>query len=118
MGLQRAHGLGRERPGDAQLGNIHAEEGGALVAVDEVALGADPEFALAIGADVGDAGMGLDVALMGLLGPERSLHDHLGLPESGVDVAMTELAPLGNVGRPGGLRLDAVGEDAVVDDGS
>ena len=76
--------------GDAQLGHIHAQQLGAVVAVDEVALGADPQLALAIGADIGNTGMGLDIALVGLLGLEGVLDDDIGLPEALLHIAMAE----------------------------
>ena len=85
--------------GDAQLRHVHAEQRGAGVADHEVALGADPELALAVGADAGEAGMGLDIALVRRLGLEAALDDDVGFLEALLDVAMAELVAVGDVGR-------------------
>src|SRR6185295_5110222 len=96
--------------GDTQLAGIHAEELRAGIAIDEVALRADPHFALAVGADARQARMRLDIALMRLLSPEGALDDDVGLLEAGVDVTMAEFRPLGDIGSLLRLRLDAFGE--------
>ena len=56
-----------------------------------MALGADPELALAVGADAGEAGMRLDIALVRRLGLEAALDDDVGLPEALLEIAMAEL---------------------------
>ena len=94
--LEEHRGLAAEaaadlRGGDAQLGDVHAEQRGADVAHHEMALGAAPELALAVGADAGEAGMRLDIALMGRLGLEAALDDDVGLGEALLDIAMAEL---------------------------
>ena len=73
---------------------------GADVAHHEVALGAHPQLAPAVGADAGQAGMGFDVALMRRLGLELVLDDDVGRGEALLDVAMAELVAAGDVGRP------------------
>ena len=61
--------------------------------------------------------MRLDVALMRLLGLEGAFDDKIGLAETGLDIAVTVLSALGDVGRLAGLGLDALREYAVVQDG-
>jgi len=88
-----------------------------VLAVDEMALRADPEIGGAVGADARHAGMRLDIALMRLLGLEGALDDDIGVAETLMDIAMTELAALGDVGRLYRLFLEALGEESVVDQG-
>ena len=103
------------RGGDAQFRGFHAEQLGAVLAVDERPLGADPQFRHAVGADARHAGMRLDIALVRLLGPERAFDDEIGLTETLVHVAMAELRALDDVGRLDRLFNQALGEDGVVD---
>ena len=105
MGLaaESAADLGRR---DAQLRRIHAEKLSAMIAVDEMALRADPHLALAIRSDIGEAGMRLDIALMGLLGLEGALDDDIGLLEALFDIAMAEFRALGDIGGLRRLGLD------------
>ena len=105
------------RRGDAQLRGFHAEQLRAVLAVDEMPLRADPEVGGAVGAHARHAGMRLDIALVRLLGLEGAFDDEIGLPETLIDVAMAVLGALGDVGRLGGLFLEALGEDGVVEHG-
>ena len=61
LAAEAAADLGR---GDAELRDVHAEQLGTVVAVDEVALSAHPQLAGAVRADAGHAGMRLDIALV------------------------------------------------------
>jgi hypothetical protein len=103
-------------PPKPQLGDVHAEQARAGVAHHEVALGADPELALAVRTDIGEAGVRLDIALVRRLGLEGALDDDVGLLEAGRDIAMAELVAAHDVGGLLGLRLHAVGEDGAVQD--
>ena len=105
------------RRGDAQLRDVHAKQLRAVLAVDEMALRADPQVGGAVGADIRHAGMRLDIALVRLLGLEGAFDDEIGLPETLLDIAMAVLGALGDVGRLVGLGLDALGEDGVVEHG-
>ena len=72
----------------------------------EVPLGRAPELGLTILAHAGDTGMRLNVALMYRFGVELALDDDVGLRKPGVHIAVTELHPLGDVGRFFRHRLD------------
>src|SRR5207248_4263014 len=74
--------------GDPELRRVHAQELGALVAINEVALGAHPHLALSVGPDVGKARMRLDIALVRLFGPEGPLDDDIGLLEALLDISV------------------------------
>ena len=65
---------------------------------------------------VGEAGVRLDVALVGGLGAERALDDHVRSLEAFVEIAMAELMPVGDVRWLLRLRLHALGEDVFVQD--
>ena len=58
--------------------------------------------------------MRLDIGLVYRLGRIAPLDDDIGLAEAGVDVALGEGHPLGDVGRMGGLGVDALGEQIVM----
>src|SRR5205814_2164450 len=103
------------RGGDTQLRGFHAKQQGAMLAVDEMALRADPEVGGAVGRDARHAGMRLDIALVRLLGLERALDDKGGMAETLMDIAMAKLAALGDVGGFYRLFLETFGEDGVVD---
>ena len=82
-----------------------------------MALGRAPELRLAVLGDAGDAGVGLDVALVHGLGLVLALEDDVGLAEPGVRVAELELNAFGDVRRLVGCGVDAVGVHVVVEDG-
>ena len=58
--------------GDSQLVGVKAQQCGALIAVDEWTLGADPKFRCTVWSHVGQAGMWFNIALVGLLGLVRA----------------------------------------------
>ena len=70
-----------------------------MLAVDEMALRADPELAVPSELHARHAGMGLDIALMRLLGLEGAFDDEIGVAETRLDIAMAELGALGDIGR-------------------
>ena len=93
--------------GDADLGDVQAQQARAVGPHDEVALGAAPELGRAVLGDAGQGGVRLDVALMDRRGLELALDDDIGLLEAGLDVAQGDLDALGDVGGLLGLGLDA-----------
>ncbi len=74
---------------------------GADVTDHVMALGAAPELPLPVAADAGEAGVGLDIALVGGLGLVFALQNDVGLGEALLHVAMAELMALGHIGGPG-----------------
>src|SRR5262249_23358219 len=74
--------------------DLHAEQARADVAKREVTLRRDPQLALAVGPDAREARVRFYVALVRLLGLVAALDDDVGEFEAGLDVAVTELAPL------------------------
>ena len=77
--------------GDTQLVGIKAQQSGALVAINKVALGAHPHFGSTIRRHRSEAGMRLDIALM--YGPrgEGTLDDDFGCFKTLVDVALLDM---------------------------
>ena len=65
LAAEAAADLGRDR---ADIGDVDAEQLGAVGADHELALARAPDRALAVGADADDAGMRLDIALVHRLG--------------------------------------------------
>src|SRR5262249_61875346 len=100
----------------AQLGDVPPRQRRRDVAHGEMALGTAPDLALAIGANIGETGMGLDIALMRRLSLERALDDHVGFLEALLDIAMAEFGAVDDVGGLLRLRLYAIGEDVVMQD--
>ncbi len=79
-----------------------------------MALAGAEDRALAVGAVGAQAGMRLDIGLVHRLGGVAALDDDLGVLEAGLDVALVEVHALGDVRGLGRLRLDARGEQVVV----
>ena len=118
--LQVDHGLAAEAAADlrrrhADVGEVDAEQGGAVGAHGELPLGAAPYLALPVLAGAGDHRVGLDIALMHRLGGEGALDDDIGLGESGLEIAAREGHLLEDVRRRLGRRLHALGEHVVVE---
>ncbi len=104
--LQIDRGLAAETPADlgrghADVGDLQAQDLGAIGADHELALARGPDLALAILGHGADAGMRFDIALMHRLGGVATLDDHLGLGEALVDIAALQPIALGDVGRQG-----------------
>ena len=74
-----------------------------MLAIDEMALGADPQLAGPVGIDACDTGVGLDIALVRLLGLEGAFDDDVGFLEARFDVTVAVLAAIGDVGGAVGL---------------
>jgi len=60
--------------------------------------------------------VGLDIALVGLLGLEAPFNDDVCPPEACFDVAVTVFATLGDVGRWLQLRVDIAGRNTLSHD--
>ena len=73
-----------------------------------------PEFCSAIGVHRRQAGMGLNVTLVGLFGLIGLFNDHIGFGKACFNVAMTHLRTSSNVGGLGWLRLNASRDDAIM----
>ena len=84
-----------------------------MLAIDEVALGAYPQLRGPVGIDACDTGVGLDIALVRLLGPEGTFYDGIGLLEARFDVTVAVLAAIGDVGRRGGFGVYTAGGTLV-----
>ena len=80
------------------------------------ALGATPELDLVVLVAVGDAALGLDIALVHRLGIVFALDHHIGFGEAGLHVAHPEVEPLDDVGRRIPGALDALAAQMVVQD--
>ena len=104
------------RWGDAHARFVDAVQPGAERADDVVALGRAPDVGLAVLGNAGDAGMGLDIALVHGLGLERALDDQVGGGEALVDVAERDLDAGGDVRRLVGRVVHAAGAQMVVQD--
>ncbi len=111
LAAEAAADLGRHR---ADVGDVDAEQLGAIGAHHEMALARAPDRALAVIADRDDAGMRLDIGLMHRLRRVAALDRDLGVLPAGGDVALREGDPLGDIGRRGRLGVDARGEQIVV----
>ena len=73
-----------------------------------MALGADPELALAVRANARKAGMGLDIALVRRRGLEAARDDHVGFLKALLHVAVAELVAEGDVRIAGAIvEVDA-----------
>ena len=105
LAAEPAADLGR---GDADIGDVDAEQFCAIGADHELALAAGPDLHLAVGRGRDDAGMRLDIGLMHRLGRIAPLDDDIRLAESGRDVALRKGHPLGDVRRLFRLGLDAL----------
>jgi len=88
-----------------ELRHLHAQQGGAPVAVRELTLGRDPQFALPVRTHARKAGMRLNVALVYLLGLVTLFDDDIGFLEARVDVAVAVGRDTRIVGRFAGLVL-------------
>ncbi len=78
-----------------------------------MALGGAPHFGLAVLGIAGDAGLGLDIALVHGLGLEVVLDDDVGLLEALLNIAHGVFDALGHVGGLVGLGIDALGKDII-----
>ena len=111
LAAEPAADLGRDR---ANVGNVEPEQLGAIGADHELALARAPDRALAVIGIGDDAGMRLDIGLMHRLGRVAPLDRDIGVAEPGLDVALGERHPLGDVRGPGRLGLDPLGIKVVV----
>src|SRR5262249_10315460 len=100
-----------------QARDVEAEQGGAHRAHHVMPLRAAPDVSRAVSLEVSEAGVRLDVALMGRLGAERALDDNVRGLETFVEIAMAELMPAGDVGCLSRFRLHTLSEDVFVQDG-
>ena len=120
--LDEHGGLAAEAAADlrgrhAQARGLEAEQRRAGVADHVGALGAYPDLAGAVGAQIGQARVRLDVALVAGLGAEGALDHDIGLGEALGGIAVPEMMLLGDVRGLAGLRRDAFREQRVVQDG-
>ena len=111
LAAEPAADLGRDR---ADVGDVDAEQFGAIGADHELALARTPDRALAVGRHRDDAGMRLDIGLMHRLGRIAALDDDIGVAKPGRDVALGKADLFGDVRRMRRLRVDALGEEIVV----
>lgn len=77
---------------------------------------ADPKIRSAIGVATGHAGMGFNIALMGLFGLVAAFNNHIGFGKASLHITMAKLGPGSHVRRFGGLGINPLGEDRVVQD--
>ena len=111
LAAEAAADLGR---GDPNSRDVHAEQLRAVPADRVLPLGGAPDLRLAVLRYASHAGVRLDVALVDRLGIELALDHDVGFREPGLDVALSDLDPLDDVGGLVGLRIDPFGEEVVV----
>ena len=85
-----------------------------MTAHDEVALSRAPELRLAIPGNVGEARVRLDVSLVHRAGGELALHDHIGFGEACFHIALGKFDALGYIRWFFRLRLDAHGNQIIM----
>src|SRR5262249_46159811 len=119
--LQEYYGLAAETAADLggghpQARDVEAEQGGAHRSHHVMPLRAAPDVTRTVRLEVGEAGVRLDIALVGRLGAEHALDDHVRSLETLVEIAMAELMPACDVWWPRCLWLHTLSKDVLVQD--
>ena len=114
LAAEAAADLQRHR---ADVGEVDAQQLRTISPDHEMALAGAVDHHLTVGIVAAQAGMRLDIGLVHGLGGVAAFHNHVGILEAGVHVALLERHHLGDVGRLGRLRFDAGREQIVVQDG-
>ena len=111
LAAKSAADLGR---GDPDVRCLDVQNLGAIGADHELALAGGPDLALAVGAEAGDAGVRLDIALVNGRRDVAAFDDHVRRGEAAGKVAALQLHARGDVGGFIGLGLKAGGEARFV----
>jgi hypothetical protein len=111
LAAEAATDLGRNH---LQLPSIEAAETRRESSFQVMSLGRGPELALPVFDIIGQAGLGLNIALVHRLGVVFAFDNDVGLGESGRHISKSDRDALGDVRRLFRLGIDSLSEDEIV----